>query len=1344
MLNRKVKIIESNVNKKNSIKSFSSCLSSRNIILLGEPGTGKTHLFESSRKHEQAELFNARNFPIHASSSISNNIVYIDGLDEQRSQHGAQGIGEILKTINQYKPQKVRISCRAADWLGDTDLEMFRPYFEKNGGFEVIVLQELTNDEIEKILSGKDEADPRKFIYNAMDHGVESLLRTPQTLLMLHQTVKSNIWPSSKGELYTKATDLLISETNEIHSRKINHISNKSIKDACGSICASILISDISDVSLISSSSSERNPHVLEIPSENLDIFSIALTTKLFQSTEYNIFTYSHRTIAEFLAAEWLAQKVKQGFSIKRLLSLITVDGHPTSELRGLFAWLVYFLPEYSDPLVTADPYGILMYADSTNLSSTIRKKILVALQQLSEADPWFRHDDWTSQSLGGLSNSEMVDTFSTILQKSENFHLRSIILDAIKKGSVLPGIYPILKSILLDKNRYISEKKSAVDAILKATPNGERNLVELYKKNLSHESGNTQLKLFLLRNIYSGNFVPEDIVEIIQEYIDSDDRRVVGDLFYFDEFFNDNELDGILAALGKLKLPDLDASYNNCITEVSYFYSKLLLRYVNSQPEYEPEKLYCWFSKLNDFNQSHYNDRQNIQKLSSWLLEHQELVRKVFEIGLERLKKSTAWMCWYQITEILLHQINITDAIDILLDKINTTSTTIKLRIKYFELAFWLIKDLDVSQSNLNYYENLMALSDSVAEFSPVVKQLGICPIEPWKRKDIERKFNAKNEKAKTNLKNRESFEKDKNIISSGEALGWMGWLAYVYFGRFRDQNHDADGRGRLVEELGEDNSAIAINGFKMVFKRDDLPTPKEVAMLYVKSKYYQWWYSVIAGMIEDWNANLLLSIQSKTLIKSVTALDLVCHVTTQKGNVTSEIIHPWMEEIKKQYPRYYKDVLWEFIWISTKNAMNTICGLNELLQGVKLNDNDIQQLINYISEYPNSEIYSLKKVLGYLCTHVGSRKELITISTVFLFKKKNLLKTEKRAVWLVVLFLFDFSAYKVKLEVYFAKRSKELWSFVEFIDSVSYQKKSSISNIDLSSKQIAFLIELMSKHFSNLPHPDEISHGSRNEWDGSENIKRKITILSTRVEESDQSLLEHLKDVSSLESYKNYIKHSIANQKDLFRQSQFIQPSWEQVLGSIFYNKPANTSELYALTQDVLNELKDTLNATNTDSYKIFWNEDSYGRVVSPKNEESGRDRLIELIRNKYEPLGIRVEPEGHMAADKRADIVLLPPPGQKLPIEIKRDTHQELWTACENQLERLYTIDPEASGFGIYLIFWYGDKRKGSMRKPPNPIEKPKSAKELEVALNSLIPEKYKNKLCSIVLDVSGCKV
>ena len=108
--------------------------------------------------------------------------------------------------------------------------------------------------------------------------------------------------------------------------------------------------------------------------------------------------------------------------------------------------------------------------------------------------------------------------------------------------------------------------------------------------------------------------------------------------------------------------------------------------------------------------------------------------------------------------------------------------------------------------------------------------------------------------------------------------------------------------------------------------------------------------------------------------------------------------------------------------------------------------------------------------------------------------------------------------------------------------------------------------------------------------------------------------------------------------------------------------------------------------------------------------------------------------------MAADKRTDIALYSGVDLKLPIEVKRHTNKDLWTACENQLQRLYTRDPHASGFGIYLVFWYGEELGGHLPSPPRGSIRPDNAKALEEALRLLIPSDKTHCLDVIVLDVT----
>jgi hypothetical protein len=158
------------------------------------------------------------------------------------------------------------------------------------------------------------------------------------------------------------------------------------------------------------------------------------------------------------------------------------------------------------------------------------------------------------------------------------------------------------------------------------------------------------------------------------------------------------------------------------------------------------------------------------------------------------------------------------------------------------------------------------------------------------------------------------------------------------------------------------------------------------------------------------------------------------------------------------------------------------------------------------------------------------------------------------------------------------------------------------------------------------------------------------------------------------------------------------------------------------------------------NTDIFKQFWNLDGYAKITVPRPEEACRDDVITLLKPTLTPLGILVEPEGHMVADKRADISAAMP-GRKILCELKRDYHAEVWTAMTGQLERFYAHDPEAKGFGIYVVFWFGAKRPMDVPAPPNGMPRPKTAAEMEAMLQTLLPADMRKRLAVIVIDVSG---
>ena len=86
----------------------------------------------------------------------------------------------------------------------------------------------------------------------------------------------------------------------------------------------------------------------------------------------------------------------------------------------------------------------------------------------------------------------------------------------------------------------------------------------------------------------------------------------------------------------------------------------------------------------------------------------------------------------------------------------------------------------------------------------------------------------------------------------------------------------------------------------------------------------------------------------------------------------------------------------------------------------------------------------------------------------------------------------------------------------------------------------------------------------------------------------------------------------------------------------------------------------------------------------------------RCSPICNNGLDGLESTRRRKGVYADDKRSDI-RVSFAGFNVPVEIKRSCHPDLWTAVRSQLIAKYTRDPEAAGYGIYLVFWFGDTEK-----------------------------------------------
>jgi len=1192
MLNRSVKKIYpiSDNSKDSENLTFADILDVPNIVLLGEPGAGKSHLFNHGSQHENGNCITARNFTIYADEPYTNKPVYIDALDEKRSRsEQPDSIGEIIRRIKQINPSKVRLSCRVADWLGETDLELFKPYFEANGGYCVVVLEALTGAEIDQILTGKNIDNPSEFREQAYNKGVSSLLTNPQTLIMLADSVKNGQWPKTKKELYENATELLLTEHNDKHKRKpLAGFTPSQLKDAAGAACAVLLIADVEGISLLKG----RHSYA-EIPYPDSEAVLAALTKQAFVTIDQEQVNYSHRTIAEYLAACWLVNSIRKGLPVSRVCSLLCVDNYPALELRGLYAWLVQLLPdEYADALMANDPYGVLVLGDVSCLSLSSRKALLNALVKLAEKDPWFRAQDWTSEPLGALSTPEMANEFKAILSRQpRQFHLRSVVLNAISYGELQPELKDDLLQIFCDDDAPYAERSDAFDGLINAIPDGIALVVQATKERLQSSSDDLRLKEAVMTRIYDGHFNVEDVVQLVSEHINHREiqDRLIGGLWSLSRSLPLDELPQVLDRLTKIELDE--SKYNDDFWHFNY---DTLERTLLSTKNIDIDRLWLWISKLKLSPRS--GSYFNKDSIKDWFSANQQYVIALFNTALrEQNDLISIWRFWNDFQQLVRFEFDIDQIINSAFSLIVEKDYCNEKEQFIFELALTLTV---TRTTNLERFNLLFKFGCSHPELSGVLSHACQTEVQDWRWKDINRNIKHKKKQRETQQKNRSDFEKQQDLICSGQHLGWMAWLADVYFARFTDIDRTLEPKKRLEQQLGEQNIEIALEGLQAVLNRSDLPTPFEIVALPSQNEYLSWWFSILVGMSECWGKQDDLTAYSEQALKAALALNLLLPSFYQtEGNHSQQIEPEWQQALFQYKPELVQAVYLEIIEILLKTKQDHVQGIRDLCQHPQLTHNRAAIVLWLLTNYPNAPSQELETLLLTAVTLPDIKDELLLL-TQSVLKPRTRVRLKQKVLWISIGFLIDFEQFKDAIIHCSAKRESFIWTLISIIGHVRSDDDKN-QPYKFAVAQFNFITCLVGKRFPDVAHPTGVMCGNQNPWDAADFVKRRITQLSTQIDGESIRALNDLIGEPQLSSYRDYLKHAAANQAALRRKQLFVQPNWQQAIAALSNGKPAHIADLHALTIEHLKDVVNRIRTENTDIFKIFWNEaDSYDK--------------------------------------------------------------------------------------------------------------------------------------------------
>lgn len=1308
-------------------------------VLLGDPGAGKTTLFKTEATDSGGLYISARDFiAFNRAEDWKGQTLFIDGLDETRAgtDDARTPLDAIRGKLDQLGRPCFRLSCREADWLEGNDQTALNAC-APNGKVIVLHLNALTDDDI-KIILEKDKRvnDADGFMQKARQFGLDGLLHNPQTLDMLIAAVQGNNWPKTKLETYQLACQKMAVEPNEEHkvgSKKLL-VPTELLLDAAGFLYAIQLLANASafnesdDISegLVCLSA-------IKIP-DDLPC-SQALKSRLFKWVRENQYESVHRSVAEFLGARYLAKRINEGLPLSRVLALMTgFDGGVVAALRGLMSWLGAHSLDARNHLINIDPLGMVLYGDVQSFPTPTKQQLLSALRHEAENNGHLRYDYWVSHPFAALTTRDMSSRILELLNNpSREKHDQEIldcILDGLHHSECIPELNGVLIFIIRDKTYWGRIRIGALQAFMHQYPDDVVNLLSLVediRTNRIDDDENRLLNLLLSR-LFPGKISANKIFDYLRPVKAARGNHIIVDLFW-DGKFLESVVDQDLPTL----LDELAKRDNNLFRQSSGqnlfgMVGKLLVRALPIYGEnISGDRLYDWLSLGLDEYQDTRLESENNEIIRAWLEKHPEQYLALISEGLGRIAESENMNLEMYKIFTRLYSAAPPDNLGLWwLDR--ALEADDKIKNDYFREAwFLLMSGRGCKGLSLEFFEHWV---EEYSEFRGIYEKLIVHEIDDRQRERAQSKMNWAIRHKEEKLARLTYIRKNLAAIQDGSVHPQvLHNLAAAYFDHYSNISGET-GSERLADFLDHDETLISAvrNGMRRVFDRTDLPKIEEIFSLAAKGRehFIRLPYLTCMGELYQENPAILNSLNDDLAVKA-----LAFWYTYGAGTEPE-----WVKPLSFSRPVLAAKVFIEYVSAMLMAKAQHIQGIYQLAHDPEYQEIAKLAAIPLLEIYPvraNKQQASTLKHLFKAAMEYGDRNRLLGLMTEKLALKS--LDIAQRVYWLATGLVLAPAQYEPIVRKYVGNNVTRINHLSAFLYDDIHSRQPGFS---LPPNTMGLIIELLAPHCTPYWPERKDSSVTRSMNEGVY-VNSLLKRLSENPDVVSAQVIDHLLSLPQLSIWHETLRSARQTQQISRREALFRHPGAAAVALTLNNLKPANAADLAALAMDHLRKLSGDMRASNTDSYKRFWNVDGHNRLVSPKPENSCRDYLVERFQALLSPLEVDVQPEAHEANDKRADMGLSCRSNGSafhLRIEIKLDDSPDLWRAIHEQLIPLYTLDPETQGRGIFLVIWFGER---NMPAPPSG-KKPKSANELEARLIETLAAEERKLIDVFVLDVS----
>lgn len=468
------------------------------VVVLGEAGTGKTTEFrlqadalrQNGRFAVFVDLISLARDGLRDSispddevqldawqSTASTAVFFLDALDEAKLQGRTleQALRKLHRALKrEWDRVHLIISCRVSDWMAGADLAAVRAVTPRDDDDDeppvhVVQLAPLEDHQVKQLAACVGVEDVSEFMDAIRERDAGVFVERPLDVEWL-----ARYW--KRHRRLDRLTELIEDNIRQKLRARAGRQDSLSVAKAQDGVKAVAGLAMLQNIWSIAVPDTEIDTHNIEGTLQLHDVLldwteyeqRELLRRPIFDVSTYGRVRFHHRSVQEFLAAEWIALLAEKGLGEEQVDDLffrpiagtLAIPPH----LGPVAAWLALYDARFRERMIVEAPALLIAYGDPATLPVDARRALINSYAR-GYADRAQRLDHFDRMALKRLSSPAIAEAIRTLLTNdTAPDELASFLLQMVEAGRIA-ACAGLALDIALDASRTSLVRRRAIRA---------------------------------------------------------------------------------------------------------------------------------------------------------------------------------------------------------------------------------------------------------------------------------------------------------------------------------------------------------------------------------------------------------------------------------------------------------------------------------------------------------------------------------------------------------------------------------------------------------------------------------------------------------------------------------------------------------------------------------------------------------------------------------------------------------------------------------------------------------------------------------------------------------------